>query len=134
MTQRLFYLAISITVLLGFSGLNAYAGELNQASIAEGKKLYTNYCDRCHGPKLDGQGRMASIYIKQGSRPPSNLTVGFYIDRPHDYLVGVILDGGGPHGLSEFMPPFRSELNEKQVHDIVSYIKDNAIKVKASHQ
>jgi cytochrome c6 len=91
---------------------------------AEGRKLYTAYCTSCHGDKGKGDG------IAAGSLPvkPKDHTDGATMNPLTDQFLGdVIAKGGGGVGKSSFMPAWGSSLNEKQVRDIVAYIRTLAI-------
>lgn len=85
--------------------------------------VYMNYCSKCHGPKADGQGRMRSLYLQNGSVSPSDFNNGVYRDRPESYLRKMIVEGGANNKRSEFMPPFEGELSGEQIDALVKLIK-----------
>jgi cytochrome c6 len=96
-------------------------GAQNQA---EGGKLYASYCASCHGEKGKGDG------VAAGSLPvkPKDHTNGAVMNPMADQaLVDVISKGGGGTGKSSFMPAWGTALNEKQVRDIVAYIRTLAV-------
>ena len=91
---------------------------------AEGRKLYASYCASCHGDKGKGDG------VAAGSLPvkPKDHTNGAVMNQLTDQsLAEVISKGGGGVGKSTFMPAWGASLNEKQVHDIVAYIRTLAV-------
>jgi mono/diheme cytochrome c family protein len=91
---------------------------------AEGRKLYTTYCVSCHGEKGKGDG------VAAGSLPvkPKDHTNGAVMNQMTDQsLADVISKGGGPTGKSSFMPAWGASVNEKQVRDIVAYIRSLAV-------
>ena len=91
-----------------------------------GETLYQDYCARCHGPKADGNGRMAVLYRRLFAPKPSDFTVGYFAERPEAYLRKIILEGGERHGRSKYMPPFQGELGEQQVADLIAFIREKA--------
>lgn len=97
-----------------------------QGDPARGETLYQTYCARCHGPKADGNGRMAVLYRRLFAPKPSDFTVGYFAIRPETYLRKIILEGGERHGRSKYMPPFQGELGDQQVADIIAFIREKA--------
>lgn len=90
----------------------------------EGRKLYGAYCATCHGDRGKGDG------VAAGSLPikPKDHTDGVTMNPLTDQFLGdVITKGGGAVGKSAFMPAWGSSLNEKQVRDIVAYIRSLAV-------
>jgi len=103
--------------------LTASSGRAQQDQ-AEGRKLYTNYCASCHGDKGKGDG------VAAGSLPvkPQDHTNGAVMNQLTDQsLAEMISKGGGAVGKSTFMPAWGASLNEKQVRDIVAYIRTLAV-------
>ena len=90
----------------------------------EGKKLYTAYCSSCLGDQGKGDGMAArSLPIK-----PKDHTDGATMNRLSDQnLTDTISKGGGAVGKSSFMPGWGCSLNEKQIRDIVAYIRTLAV-------
>ena len=110
-----------LLILLGTMGFNLLAWAQNQA---EGRKLYGSYCATCHGDKGKGDG------VAAGSLPvkPKDHTDGATMNPMTDqFLADVITKGGGAMGKSAFMPAWGSSINEKQVRDIVAYIRSLAV-------
>ena len=113
---------VFITCLLPTQAV-ASSDEFVPEKYQNGKQTFMRYCALCHGTKANGQGRMAPLYRRTNGRQPSNFTVRYYQSRPIEYLKAIIIDGGKAHGLSEHMPPFKSELSEQQLDDVVYFIK-----------
>jgi mono/diheme cytochrome c family protein len=91
---------------------------------AEGKKLYTSYCSSCHGDQGKGDG------IAAGSLPikPKDHTDGVTMNPLTDQNLADTISKGGPAvGKSSFMPAWGGSLNEKQVRDIIAYIRTLAV-------
>lgn len=84
-------------------------------SIEAGRKLYQRFCASCHGPKGKGDGGMA---LSGGT--PSDLT-----DDVWDYgssdgeIFTVIRDG-----VSSDMLGYGKKMEEKQIWQVVNYIRD----------
>lgn len=100
------------------------ASSTQAQSQTEGKKLYTSYCESCHGDKGKGDG------VAAGSLPvkPKDHTNGAVMNQLTDqFLVEVISKGGSAVGKSAFMPAWGASLNEKQVREVVAYIRTLAV-------
>lgn len=114
---------ISFIACLAFATviMTARAWAQNQA---EGRKLYSTHCTSCHGDKGNGDGMAAgSLPVK-----PKDHTDGATMNQLTDqFLIDVISKGGGAVGKSTFMPAWGGALNEKQVRDIVAYIRTLAV-------
>ena len=86
----------------------------NAESIEAGKKLYARYCASCHGPQAKGDGGMA---LSGGT--PSDLT-----DDQWDYgstdgeIFVAIRDG-----VSADMLAYKEKLNEKQIWQVVNFLR-----------
>lgn len=90
----------------------------------EGKKLYVTYCATCHGEGGKGDGAAGvSLPVR-----PADHTNGAAMNQLNDkFLVDIISKGGGAVGKSTFMPAWGGALNEKQIRDIVAYIRSIAV-------
>jgi mono/diheme cytochrome c family protein len=95
----------------------------NAQDKAEGKKLYVTYCSGCHGETGKGDGPAAvSLPVK-----PANHTDGTAMNQIPDKILNEIISKGGQAvGKSPFMPGWGSQLNEKQIRDIVAYVRSLA--------
>ena len=88
--------------------------------ILGGKQVYVQYCVTCHGEagKGDGPGG-ANLPIR-----PQNLADGRVMNAlPDHMLVRAIGEGPQSIGLSNLMPAFKPTLSDKQIHDVVAYIR-----------
>lgn len=88
-----------------------------------GKKVFANYCSRCHGEHADGRSAATPLYIKMGSSRPSNFRMKFFSTRPKNYMANVVRDGGEKHSLSQYMPPFGEELSNGEINNVVYFIQ-----------
>ena len=111
-------LSSALAILAAFTVLCPVAGDAQNA--AEGRKLYASLCTTCHGEKGKGDG------VAAGSLPvkPQDHTNSAVMSQMTDQaLADVIIKGGGGIGKSPFMPAWGSSLNERQVRDIIAYIR-----------
>ncbi len=91
---------------------------------AEGKKLYVTYCATCHGESGKGDGTAGKALPVR----PDDLTKGAEMNRLSDKdLVDIISKGGSGVGKSTFMPAWGGALNDKQIRDVVAYIRSMAV-------
>ena len=115
-------LANFAAVMIGsvlLSGMTCWAQDQ-----AEGHKLYASYCATCHGEKGKGDGMAA----KSLPAKPADHTNGAVMNQLNDkFLMEVITKGGAAVGKSTFMPSWGSALNEKQIRDLVAYIRTLAV-------
>jgi mono/diheme cytochrome c family protein len=90
---------------------------------AEGKKHYIIYCSGCHGESGKGDGQAAvSLPVK-----PANHTDGAAMNQlPDKFLFEIISKGGQGVGKSPFMPAWGNQLREKQIRDVIAYVRSLA--------
>ena len=93
--------------------------EATEAHLAEGKKLYTNFCMHCHGETGNGDGSL----IATGKFPP-----------PPSYATGVSSRGGSMRDLTDgkiyhtityginLMGPHASQVNPEERWKITMYV------------
>src|SRR3972149_5763490 len=114
MTQR-------IVLFLGFFALSVTGlGTATAQNEEEGKKIYVTYCTACHGEKGKGNGMAAQSFPVR----PADHTNGAVMNQLSDkFLTDVISKGGSAVGKSGFIPAWGSSFNEKQIHDIIAYLK-----------
>jgi len=89
-------------------------------SAAEGRKLYADYCSTCHRDNGKGDGPAAqALPVK-----PADHTNGAVMNKLSDeFLTMIISKGGTAAGKSSFMPSWGGALDQKQVRDIVAYLR-----------
>lgn len=130
MLQKIVLLsAIIIVPLLGvtfgkasFADQHPFSGDFEKYKL--GKKVFSDYCSRCHGENADGRGKAIPLYVSLRAPRPSNFRAKFFSLRPSQYLKDIVRDGGEQHSLSEYMPPFGGELNSQQINDVVYFIQN----------
>ncbi|PJZ51433.1 c-type cytochrome [Leptospira adleri] len=108
---------IRILILIFFLSLNSniFALDANDKSVIRGSIVFRTYCALCHGENADGKGRLAEGKIP----PPANLTKTFLSDAQKEEIIR---KGGMGVNRSPFMPPWKDELSNEQIKDVISYI------------
>lgn len=86
----------------------------NESSVAEGRKIYLLNCASCHGPAGKGDGSMA---LAGGT--PSNLTDETWDHGSSDGEIFVVIRDG----VSSDMESYKDKLTEKQMWQLVNYIR-----------
>lgn len=90
------------------------------AAVHPGKVVYDRYCAACHGEggKADGPGA-AALPIKPPPFTDGRLMNGL----PDDFLFTVVSKGAGAVGLAPQMPGFQPPLTDRQIRDVIAYIR-----------
>ncbi|HKQ76139.1 MAG TPA: c-type cytochrome [Blastocatellia bacterium] len=86
----------------------------NTESIEAGKRLYQRYCASCHGPNGKGDGGLA---LSGGE--PSDLTDDSWDYGSTDGEIFVVIRDG----VSADMLAYKERLNQKQIWQVVNYIR-----------
>jgi mono/diheme cytochrome c family protein len=86
----------------------------------EGRALFLHYCATCHGAEGHGDGFNA---YNLDPKPRDLGDPAFQAQRSEDDLAAVIRAGGGVAGLSTGMPPWGRTLADRQIRNIVDYIR-----------
>lgn len=86
----------------------------------QGRVLFEHYCATCHGAEGRGDGFNA---YNLDPKPRDLSDPAFQAGRSDDDLASVIRIGGGAAGLSTGMPPWGHTLSERQIHDLVLYMR-----------
>jgi cbb3-type cytochrome c oxidase subunit III len=86
----------------------------DDASIEEGRKLFLRNCASCHGATAKGDGSMA---LAGGT--PSNLTDETWDHGSTDGEMFIVIRDG----TSSDMEPYKDRLTEKQMWQVVNYIR-----------
>ena len=107
-------------LVLGLVGSSSLWAE----NRGEGRKIYLTYCSGCHGGKGKGDGPVASsLPVK-----PADHTNGALMNQlPDTFLYRVISKGGSGVGKSTFMPAWGAQLKEKQIRELIAYIRSLAV-------
>jgi mono/diheme cytochrome c family protein len=84
-------------------------------SLSKGQRSYMDICAVCHGKKGDGNGPSAESF----GVPPWSFTDGTIDDFSDGYLFQKIKNGGVWYE----MPPFGFVLKEREIWDLVNYLR-----------
>jgi len=91
---------------------------------ADGRNLYMTYCSSCHGERGKGDGMAAASLPAK----PADHTNGAVMNQLSDqFLLDIISKGGAAVGKSSFMPSWGAAFNERQLRDIIAYIRTLAV-------
>ncbi|MDH5257924.1 MAG: cytochrome c [Gammaproteobacteria bacterium] len=121
---------IALLIALNFTMISlSYSAETAEVNITADElkvatKIYKTYCSKCHGKTGKGDGRMNRLYIKLQINAPSNFTIGYFEDRPAEYLKRLIRDGGEKNSRGKHMPPFAEELSDEKIDLLVKLIQE----------
>jgi mono/diheme cytochrome c family protein len=94
-------------------------------TIASGRTLFFNYCASCHGPKADGQGKIAPSLLPM---PRNLVVVKSWGEKPFiDYLPDSRLYSSVTNGVpGTSMGPWIKVLTDEQRWSIIGYLRDRA--------
>lgn len=116
----------------GSTGASADAGAAPTATEAtviaadfpRGWKLYLEHCVECHGDARHGDGERAA---KLDVRPANLRDPLLLATRTDDQLAKAIAQGGAFVGKSKAMPAFHAELSERDLLDLIAFLRGDAI-------
>ena len=86
----------------------------------EGRASFRYYCAACHGDEGHGDGINA---YNLDPKPRDLADTAFQSKRSDEELRAVIRSGGGVSGLSTGMPPWGRTLSEREIRNIVDYLR-----------
>lgn len=94
--------------------------DIEKGDVVNGKALYENNCAACHGTSGKGDGPAAV-----SMRPkPRDLADEAYMQILSDtYLLEIITYGGASVDKSPLMPGWGNVLDQKEIIDIISYLR-----------
>lgn len=99
---------------------------LSPANLVSGKALYDEHCASCHGAKLEGQPNWRER-LPNGRLPaPPHDASGHTWHHPDGDLFALTKYGLGPFapaGYQSDMPAFDAKLTDRQIRDVLAYIK-----------
>jgi mono/diheme cytochrome c family protein len=97
------------------------------ADMEQGKRIYGENCAPCHGEAGKGDGVGArSLPV----RPADHTNPAVMNLRTDAFLRDVIAKGGKAMGLSSFMPAWQGIFKDKEIEDLVAYIRSLALPAK----
>lgn len=86
----------------------------------EGRALFQYYCATCHGEEGHGDGLNA---YNLDPKPRDLADPAFQSKRTDGDILAVLRSGGAVAGLTTGMPPWGRTLNERQLQNLVDYIR-----------
>jgi len=116
-------LAVALAVLALGASFRDAVGQAAPPKAVPGKAVYDEHCAVCHGPEGKGDGPgAAALPIK----PPPFTDARLMSPLPDDFLFQVIGEGSAAVGLAPQMPAFGRRLTERQIWDLVGYVRSMA--------
>lgn len=88
----------------------------NPSAVSEGKEIYIERCESCHGVDGDGEGPMS----KSLDPKPGSLIEGEMSDQ---YLHWRITEGGMMDPFNSVMPAWKTILSDDQIGKVIVFIR-----------
>jgi cytochrome c2 len=90
----------------------------------KGKLIYERYCQVCHGVDGDGKGfNSFNLESSFGTKPIDFTDSTNFVKLSNEEIRKAISTGGKSIGKSQYMPPWGFVLTNKDVQNVVKYIK-----------
>lgn len=93
----------------------------NKKSEERGEKLFGRKCKKCHGSHGDGKGSSAEGL---NPMPTAFSKKGYLKTRPDGQLFYIIKEGSKGTDMEAFGPGTAANLSEKDIWNIVNYLRD----------
>lgn len=90
--------------------------------VTNGRRLFMYFCAACHGVEGRGKGYNAP-YLDPQPRDLTDQKKGYMAKQKNEDLFKVISSGGKSIDKSPRMPPFGNTLSEKEIWEIIAYIR-----------
>lgn len=121
--NRLPYKLHKDSLLTAAKLVSPFEGDENPAILADGKVLYTMYCNHCHGPKGEADGKVATGVTIDGVERSfyagvANLKGDAYKQITEGHIFHVITVGKG------LMAPHGSQVSPEDRWKIARYVKN----------
>lgn len=105
----------SLTVAAAVAALSVLApATVSAADLSHGKAVYLDKCVRCHGERGDGNGPKAATLEKKPADYTNKKEMAKFTDAE---LKQIVLNGKRP------MPAYQGKLSERDLDDVISYIR-----------
>jgi mono/diheme cytochrome c family protein len=100
----------------------------DRAKVAQGRKIYGQYCAACHGANLEGQPDWRSRKPDGRMPAPPHDESGHTWHHPDHILFGITKEGlvpgrYGPPGYTSDMPAFGSVLSDDDIRAVLAFIQ-----------
>jgi len=92
----------------------------DSASIAMGGRLFSKYCETCHGKTGHGNGPTAAAL---NPKPRDFTAPTNFKSKNDDEMFAVISKGGVSRKLSPLMPAWGTTLKKEQIWQLIAYIR-----------
>ncbi len=108
-----------LAVMVGGSATRV-VGQPARAPALPGKATYDQYCATCHGEGGQADGPTAA---NLPIRPPPFTDGRLMNPLSDDFLFKVVSEGAAAVGLAPQMPGFRPPLSDRQIQDVIAYVR-----------
>jgi len=92
-------------------------------SIEAGKRLYDRMCADCHGSKGDGVSETATMLVKSGKIPPSDLTDDVWDLGSTDGEIFLVIRDGSGSNLAMKGLNGRPGIVDEDIWNLVNYVR-----------
>jgi mono/diheme cytochrome c family protein len=103
-----------------------FADADDPGSATLGKKIYMGHCASCHGRNLQGQPLWQLIDEYASRRAPAHDESGHTWQHSDEDIFHMVKYGRfplAPAGVISFMPPAEGVLNDREILDVMAFIK-----------
>src|SRR5258707_1641094 len=90
--------------------------------VKNGKKVYDGGCIACHGSEGNGAPMANTVFTRPDTFPDFTDCAGT-TPEPNGNWKAVIVHGGPSRGLSQIMPAFGDLLTDKEINDVIAYMR-----------
>jgi mono/diheme cytochrome c family protein len=111
-----FFVCAALVVLL-----SDHAGS-TVPQLTEGARIYTSACAACHGPDGKGTSQAIAGFERPDSFPDFSRCDQTSMEEDSAYRA-VVTYGGPYRGFSQIMPSFGKALTQKQIFEVVHYLR-----------
>ena len=99
----------------------------NAQQVAQGKRVYENYCVSCHGKNLEGQSNWRTPKANGRMPAPPHDKSGHTWHHADDLLFGITKYGlvppYGPDNYVSDMPGFANIISDEEIWAVLAFIK-----------
>lgn len=114
--------ALAACMAFAAMGLMAASSMSSRAAVDAGARIFQQKCARCHG--ASGKGDGPDLARLHADATPDDWTDKETNREMSDVLiVSMITKGGQANGKSSIMPSFGGKLNDRQVAELVAFIR-----------
>lgn len=114
-------LLLMIIVMVGIGD----ARMSGKGDVQAGAAIYKQHCLRCHGEQGKGDGPASKIL---NPKPHDLSDKQFMAKLSDEDVFKIIAKGGAAVGKAKTMPAYEAKLKEKDIHDLVAFVRSLAQK------